>query len=218
MTLAVTALRLIVIRVGLLVVLMLWLPELRRTELIVCLLILSGWMIAELLSEHEAANRAAVRSPEDRNSRYVVLGAHLISWWLPFIEISVAPTQVFVPRAIAGVVMVAAGAALRLVAVRTLGEYFTAHVRVVDGQVVCRSGIYALIRHPSYVGLFLLNLGPSVAGGTWISLGIAMVLTMASNWVRVEIEEQALTARLGARYVDYCRTVPRWVPRAWGTE
>ena len=55
-----------------------------------------------------------------------------------------------------GMLLIYAGIALRISAIKVLGRYFTTSVAVVADQQVVEDGPYRLIRHPSYTGLLLI--------------------------------------------------------------
>ena len=76
---------------------------------------------------------------------------------------------------------------------------------------IARSGIYARIRHPRYVGSFLAILGACLLAGTrnmWLTAGVWCILTL----IAISFEERELRARFGAAYEEYCRSVPRFLP------
>jgi protein-S-isoprenylcysteine O-methyltransferase Ste14 len=80
------------------------------------------------------------------------------------------------------------------------------------GGEIARSGIYARIRHPRYAGSFLAIVGACIIAATrglWIVAAIWVLLT---GWA-IAMEERELRARFGASYREYCRHVPRFVPR-----
>ncbi|WP_428262082.1 methyltransferase family protein [Haliangium sp.] len=187
-------------------------PSLRRWDFALVILGLSAWMLAESLVEDELTNRAAVASSHDRGTRFFILGAHLLAWWAPLAEGLLRGQPPAAGWFLVGFSVMALGAVLRVIAVRTLGGSFTAHVQVRDGQGVCERGVYGLVRHPSYVALFFLNTGPSLAVGAWISSFAVAAATLYANHRRVGVEEAALAQHLGAGYHDYCARVPRWVP------
>src|SRR5437588_234043 len=58
-----------------------------------------------------------------------------------------------------GVVLFAAGGALRLWPVFVLGHRFSGLVAIQPGHRLVTSGVYGVIRHPSYLGLLLNSLG-----------------------------------------------------------
>lgn len=123
------------------------------------------------------------------------------------------PTPVSAKRLGVALGLLSAGAALRVTAVRALGDSFTAHVQVGTGHTLCRKGPYKVVRHPSYLGLMLLNTAPAVAVGGPAAL-LAGALTAYANSRRVAVEERALTEKLGDVYTDYADEVPRWIPAA----
>src|SRR5207247_8971139 len=58
-----------------------------------------------------------------------------------------------------GVVLFAAGGALRIWPVFVLGQRFSGLVAIQPGHTLVTSGVYGVICHPSYLGLFLKSLG-----------------------------------------------------------
>jgi protein-S-isoprenylcysteine O-methyltransferase Ste14 len=189
-------------------------PRLRRADLALPLAGLAGWTLGEALVEHEAANRAAVGGTQDRRTRHGLLGVHLVAWWAPLGVTALRPGTRSAGALLLGSAMLVGGAALRITAVRTLGEFFTAHVRVTDEHRICDRGVYAVVRHPSYTGLFLLNVAPAVSCGAWRLAAALAAATAASIGARVAVEERSLAAGLGESYRDYRARVPRWLPRA----
>lgn len=182
----------------------------RRPDVLLPLAALTGWLVAEVLAEDDAANaRAAQARTQDAGTRYAMVGTHLLSWWLPILAASRSHGS---RRSVAaGLALVLGGGALRVLSIRTLGRRFTGHVQVLPEQEICDRGPYALVRHPSYVGLLGINVGPAVCcGATTVALGMALA-TAAATRHRVLIEERAL-AELGAAYHAYAARTPRFVP------
>lgn len=188
-------------------------PRTRQRDVLLPLLALSAWTAAEALAEDDAANIEAARGPQrqDRGTRYAMLGAHLLAWWFPVLLVGRGQSQP--ARLAGGLALILAGGALRVGAVLTLGSRFTGHVRTVPDQRLCERGPYALIRHPSYVGLIGLNVGPALSCGAWPAAAVAAATTMAGNACRVRVEEQALEELLGKPYQDYRTRTPRYVPQ-----
>ena len=75
------------------------------------------------------------------------------------------------------------------------------------------AGLYLRLRNPLFAGIVLALAGAALIDGSWL-LGVlaTTVLVIAHVWV-VRVEEPALRARFGAAYVEYLRSVPRWLPR-----
>src|SRR6185295_18646395 len=66
------------------------------------------------------------------------------------------------PISLLGLTLVFGGLAFRYWSIRTLGKWFTSVVRVQEGQVVIQHGPYKHLRHPSYLGSFVMAIGISV--------------------------------------------------------
>lgn len=73
-------------------------------------------------------------------------------------------------------------------------------------------GPYAWVRHPRYVQVTLALWGFAFIANYLAVYGLA-VLWMAGIYVIVLLEENELRQRFGAAYEEYCRRVPRFVPR-----
>lgn len=115
-------------------------------------------------------------------------------------------------RVTLGAAFAAAGVALRMWAIRTLGVYFTATVRVRDAQPVIESGPYRLLRHPSYTGAMLAALGAIVALGSGLGVVLFVLIIVPAYLYRMCIEERALLGRLGDSYTSYRARTWRLVP------
>jgi hypothetical protein len=74
-------------------------------------------------------------------------------------------------------------------------------------------GVYGHLRHPLYLGSFLLGLGFSLAGGRW---WFPVVFASLFIWVyrrTVKVEERELRLRFGDPYEEYRRETPAFWPR-----
>jgi protein-S-isoprenylcysteine O-methyltransferase Ste14 len=113
---------------------------------------------------------------------------------------------------VAGLAILVCGRLLRMHCWRTLGQYFTGHVKASSDQPVVERGAYRWVRHPSYTGGILMYLGTGIALTNWLSALIITVSGAAAYGYRVRVEEQALQANLGRRYQEYMRRTKRFVP------
>ncbi len=76
-------------------------------------------------------------------------------------------------------------------------------------------GFYRYVRNPMYVGFLTGWTGLWVVFGwaTTMALEVAAVAVIAvALFVRL-YEEPTLRRMFGAEYEEYCRNVPRWLPR-----
>lgn len=74
-------------------------------------------------------------------------------------------------------------------------------------------GIYAKIRHPRYIEALLWTLGYALFAN-YLAVYIAFLLAIPALYLVVLLEERELRERFGAAYDEYCRRVPRFIPRA----
>ena len=80
------------------------------------------------------------------------------------------------------------------------------------GGEVAETGIYARLRNPRYVGVLASVFGACLLAATPLMWGIAAAWSVLVLVV-IAFEERELRARLGAPYIEYCRRVPRFIPR-----
>lgn len=79
------------------------------------------------------------------------------------------------------------------------------------GRLLTR-GIYSKIRHPRYVELSLGLLGYALIAN-YLATYLLFLLYLPVVYLVVLLEERELRERFGKAYEDYCRRVPRFIPR-----
>jgi protein-S-isoprenylcysteine O-methyltransferase Ste14 len=114
-----------------------------------------------------------------------------------------------------GIAVFAGGLALRAWAVRELGRFFKFTVVVQAGHRVVDSGPYRLIRHPSYTGLLVAELGLGIALGSWLSIPACLGPPLIGFSLRLRYEERVLVEELGEPYRSYMIRTWRLVPGVW---
>lgn len=98
--------------------------------------------------------------------------------------------------------------------VSKVNTYAAANVRVEEGQKVISTGMYAVIRHPMYLGAIFLLVGIPLALASWWSL-LIVPLFLPILYFRIANEEKVLARDLQG-YTDYMRKVRyRLVPHIW---
>jgi len=110
-----------------------------------------------------------------------------------------------------GVVLFAAGGALRLWPVFVLGRRFSGLVAIQPGHELVMSGVYGVIRHPSYLGLLVNSLGWALAFRS--SVGVLLTALLVPPLVaRMRAEEALLLAHFGSEYEAYLARTSRLIP------
>jgi protein-S-isoprenylcysteine O-methyltransferase Ste14 len=82
-----------------------------------------------------------------------------------------------------------------------------------DKGKLLTEGIYGRIRNPRYVELLTFILGVA-AISNHLGLWILLLASMPAIELIVVLEERELRERFGAEFDEYCRRVPRWIPRS----
>ncbi len=79
--------------------------------------------------------------------------------------------------------------------------------------VLVRRGLYRVVRNPMYVAVLTILVGEALVFGSssiaWWAAGTAVAFHLRV----VRYEEPVLRRTFGADFDDYCRRVPRWIPR-----
>jgi len=73
--------------------------------------------------------------------------------------------------------------------------------------------IYKYIRHPMMWALFIVVLGEALTFGQWILFIWLIAMSRIIFLIVVNYEEPQLERRFGESWNEYCRKVPRWLPR-----
>jgi protein-S-isoprenylcysteine O-methyltransferase Ste14 len=104
------------------------------------------------------------------------------------------------------------GLAVRWTAILTLGKAFSSNVAIQESQTIQRSGLYRIVRHPSYLGMLIIFLAIGVHSRNWLGLAVVLVPTTAALLYRMHVEEIALRDAFGAEYADYSKSTKRLIP------
>jgi protein-S-isoprenylcysteine O-methyltransferase Ste14 len=104
------------------------------------------------------------------------------------------------------------GMFIRWVAVHTLGSSFTVQVAVKTDQKLKTDGVYRFIRHPSYTGLLMYNIGLGFLQHNWISIMILFLLPFIAVINRIVFEEKVLLNHFNSDYANYSRVTKKLIP------
>jgi len=114
-----------------------------------------------------------------------------------------------------GSVLLFPGMALVLWGRLALGrEYFVSTsqgAQIFADQHLVKTGIYAVLRHPMYVGLILAAWGSLLVYATWTTLFFAICAPFIV--LRAKQEDAVLAAEFGEQWQEYSRSVPGFFPK-----
>ena len=96
-----------------------------------------------------------------------------------------------------------------------LGTNWSITLELRENHTLVVHGIYARVRHPMYLALFLHSIGQALVLPNWIA-GPAYLLTFGLLFVlRFRAEERMLIERFGDEYQSYSARTRRLVPGLW---
>ncbi|MGO4377906.1 methyltransferase family protein [Pseudoduganella sp. RAF53_2] len=107
-----------------------------------------------------------------------------------------------------GLLMMVLGPAWVVYAQASMGRSWA--MGVVDDGELMTGGPFAISRHPIYLGVRIIMLGQLLVIGSW-PVFVVWVLCEVLAQIQVRFEEEAMHARYGQRYAEYCARVRRWL-------
>ena len=103
-------------------------------------------------------------------------------------------------------------AGLPLVALGELIRVWSAgYLTKLSGLVT--AGPFALCRNPLYLGSFLISLGYLVMCDNIYVLIVGVIVFWILHGAAIAYEERLLSDKFGEDFLNYCRNVPRFLPR-----
>ena len=74
-------------------------------------------------------------------------------------------------------------------------------------------GVYRRVRNPAYIAVIAMLVGQALFFGNLDLFEYAFAVAIGFHFFVILYEEPTLRRTFGRDYQDYCRSVPRWVPR-----
>jgi protein-S-isoprenylcysteine O-methyltransferase Ste14 len=134
-----------------------------------------------------------------------------VLWFLPFADRRKILTLKHEYWRYVGLLLCSIGVAVRVSALKALGEYFSAYVTLQPNHRLVQHGIYATIRHPLYLSLILAPTGIALVFASWLALPI-LILSLIFVFERIRLEEHLLAAHFGSEFEDYRRRTRKLIP------
>ncbi len=165
----------------------------------------------------DAVAKSVKPTPHDEGTSRLIQVVFLLSWLLLFLtalpnEFQIGVVEPHLLFTALGIVLAAAGFLIRVVAMRTLGEFFTRTLRIREKHRVVSEGIYRRIRHPGYLGTILFFVGSGIATANFITTLLILAAILPTFVRRIAVEERMLTDQLGKEYSDYKAKTWKLIP------
>jgi protein-S-isoprenylcysteine O-methyltransferase Ste14 len=152
---------------------------------------------------------------EDRGNRWVLIVFGVLGLLIGFIPAYMDVRDILTldgePLRWTGLGLFVIGGALRLWPLFILRERFSGLVAIQPGHTLVTTGLYGVIRHPSYLGLLVNALGWSLCFRSAAGLLLAALL-IPPLLARIAAEERLLEAEFGAVYDAWRARTSRLLP------
>jgi protein-S-isoprenylcysteine O-methyltransferase Ste14 len=112
-----------------------------------------------------------------------------------------------------GLAVFVVAVALRLLAIRELGRFYSHRVRVEGDHRVVDAGPYRFLRHPAYTGMLLAHAGFVLVFFHPVAAAALLLVFVPAVVARIRVEEAALANLDG--WTAYSRTRARLLPGVW---
>ncbi len=106
----------------------------------------------------------------------------------------------------------ASGLILRYYSLILLGKNFTRNVEVSENQELVSTGTYKYLRHPLYLGLFLLVIAIPLYVGNILLFIISIIIMFKAIDIRIKEEEKTMEKIIGERYVEWKMKRYKFIP------
>jgi protein-S-isoprenylcysteine O-methyltransferase Ste14 len=110
-----------------------------------------------------------------------------------------------------GLFLCIAGGVPRVGATFVLGRQFSGLVAIQPGHSLVTTGLYSVLRDPSYLGLLVSSLGWGLTFRSAVGV-LLTFLTIPPILARIHAEEALLRKQFGAEYDAYRTRTPRLIP------
>ncbi len=106
------------------------------------------------------------------------------------------------PRIVAGLIMAAAGQSWRIYAAGVIYK----------NRKLASTGAYSLVRHPLYLGNFLILVGFAIAGGNWAVMAVVAFFFLFYYPAAIRYEDHKLEGIFGDEWRNWSRSIPGMFP------
>jgi protein-S-isoprenylcysteine O-methyltransferase Ste14 len=178
------------------------------------IIIWGTWFLSEILLTALLRSKSPDSKGWDRNSLRLVWGTIILSISMGvimtiFTKLSISRSDII---KYLGLFFIVSGVFIRVIAIRTLGIFFTVNLAIHNDHHLIKKGLYKFIRHPSYAGSLLSFIGLGVSFNNWLSLIVIVIPVLLSFIYRINIEEKLLLQQFGLEYSEYMKSTKRLIP------
>lgn len=175
---------------------------------------IAGFFGLEALARTPGSASSLNASRDDQGTTRMIAITYGLAAELPLVLRRLPAPQLPPMAGPAGLMVQAAGLALRAWSMRTLGASYSRTLRAGQEQRVVDTGPYRLVRHPGYTGSLLTWTGFALASRSTLVLALVGALLGGAYHHRITVEEQLLQRDLPG-YLAYSQHTKKLIPFVW---
>lgn len=172
------------------------------------------WLFSEIVINRLLHSKVSDKQNADKNSLSVIwiiiIATIILSVFISirfYLPIFSNPALEYV-----GIGIIYLGIILRIIAIISLGRFFTVDVTIRQDHKLKINGFYKYIRHPSYFASLISFLGFGISLNNWLSLSLIIITSLTAFIFRIKIEEKVLTEKFGHEYLEYKKNTHAIIP------
>lgn len=175
------------------------------------------WLLSEIILNRLLRSKSADRQHADKNSLSIIWFTVVVSNAAAYYIAMTTDLEIAGSNAIRyfGLGVIYIGIVVRLIAVISLGKFFTVDVTIRKDHQLKKNGLYQYLRHPSYFASLQSFAGFGLSLNNWLSLLLVIVAVTTVFMIRIKIEEKVLIEQFGEEYLEYRRHVKGLIPFVW---
>jgi protein-S-isoprenylcysteine O-methyltransferase Ste14 len=120
-------------------------------------------------------------------------------------------TVLTIPWSFLGVIPLALGIILNLVADGSFKKHKTPVKPLEESTALITNGVFRMTRHPMYLGFVLILLGLAMLMGSLTPYVVVLVFAVFMDIVFMRFEEKKLEETFGETWLDYKARARRWL-------
>lgn len=136
---------------------------------------------------------------------FAMLFTAALHWFLPI------ATLIDAPLSYAGLLMTGSGIIIVVVAARAFQTHATTIRPFEESDILVTDGFFHVTRNPMYLGMVIILVGVAILLGTLASFLPIPFFVILIQRQFIQKEEAMLAERFGEQYIEYKKTVRRWI-------
>lgn len=172
------------------------------------------WFVVEIYV-HFFFNKENTKKHEEKKSKYIMTFLFLFGMFGGYIIDLNAVERFLEPFNIiqyVGIIVILTGVLIRVNTIIKLGKAFSVNIGVHEDQKLLKTGLFSLIRHPAYFGIFLAFLGISISFYNPITTSFGIIFPFVGLMYRIHVEEKLLVKYFGNEYKQYQKETKKLIP------